>query len=143
MPDPDFHDENQTPGAATRTPRVRAHHSPDAIYRDEEAEAWVEARASSIHGMGVFALRDIPADTLIGRYRGPVVQEDGMHVLWIQDEDGVDEYGIDGRNILRYLNHDHAANAIFDGDELYAERDIARGEEITIHYGDDWTDEDG
>ena len=84
------------------------------------------------------AIRDIPADTRIGRYMGPQVQEDGMHVLWIQDENGDELFGIDGRNVLRFLNHHPAPNAAFDGDTLYAERDIRVGEELTIHYGEEW-----
>jgi len=100
----------------------------------------VEVRPSKIHGMGLFAVDRIERGAMIGRYEGPIVQDDGPHVLWITRDDGA-EYGIDGQNIMRYVNHATRPNAAFYEDELYATRVIPAGAEITHHYGDDW-DED-
>lgn len=94
---------------------------------------------SSIHGRGLFAARRIRSGAKIGEYRGPKTQRDGMHVLWVEGDDG-EYFGINGKNGLRYLNHSSAPNAYFDGADLYAERSIAKGEEITFHYGEDWED---
>ena len=103
---------------------------------------------SAIHGEGLFAARLIPAGTHLGRYEGPLVLDDGAeahrgsqanwdHVLWVwDDEDNL--VGIDGQNELRYVNHSTAPNVEFQGADLYALRDIAAGEELTHHYGDDW-----
>jgi uncharacterized protein len=93
---------------------------------------------SPIHGKGLFARVDIPEGTYLGDYLGPVVQEDGTYVLWVQDDEAGQEYGIDGQNELRYLNHRGEPNAEFDGEKLFAQGSIVAGSEITIHYGADW-----
>jgi uncharacterized protein len=97
----------------------------------------VEARPSSVHGTGVFAIGPIPKGTLIGRYSGRPTAVDGTHVLWIEDDDGAWE-GIDGGGVLRYLNHSRAPNVEFDGADLYAGRDIETNEELLVDYGADW-----
>jgi len=95
---------------------------------------------SPIHGRGLFATERIRKGERIGRYEGPIAEQDGDHVLWIYDEDEEREYGIDGRNELRFVNHSSVPNANFDGDVLQALRTIRPGDEITHDYGDDWTD---
>jgi len=95
---------------------------------------------STIHGRGLFARVDITAGTWLGTYEGPAASRNGSHVLWVYDDDDV--VGRSGRNKLRYVNHSRAPNAEFDGFELYSTRAIRAGEEITIHYGDDWHDVD-
>lgn len=95
----------------------------------------VEVRKSPIHGKGVYAKKKIKGGRKIGTYHGDFVEEDDVYVLWITDEDG-NEYGVNGTSDLKYLNHSFSPNAEFDGDELYALRDIKPGEEITFHYGD-------
>lgn len=92
--------------------------------------------ASKIHGKGLFSQVDIENGAYLGRYHGPKVDENGMHVLWVEKDDGEWE-GIDGENILRYLNHCKKPNAEFDGSELYAISDIKPGEEITFDYGEE------
>lgn len=98
---------------------------------------WVTVRPSTVHGLGLFAQAPIPAEGYIGDYDGPVVDEDGRYVLWIESDSG-EWTGIDGRNALRYMNHSSTPNAELDGAGLYALIDIERGSEITIHYGEDW-----
>lgn len=95
------------------------------------------AGRSSIHGKGLFAGRSFRKGERIGAYEGPRVARDGMHVLWVEEDDG-EYFGIDGRNALRYLNHSSRPIAEFDGNELYALRRIGPGDEITIDYGDEW-----
>ena len=99
----------------------------------------VVVKRSSIHGKGLFAGQWFGRGDFIGRYEGPRTRRNGTYVLWIFDENGY-SYGIDGRNHMRWVNHSSDPNAEFDGDELYALRDIEPGEEITFHYGDDWAD---
>ncbi len=102
----------------------------------------VAVKQSPIHGMGLFAQATIEEGSTIGLYEGNEVQpgEDGEHVLWIYDEDEEREYGIDGRNETRFVNHSSSANANFDGEELVALRTISAGEEITHDYGEAWSD---
>jgi SET domain-containing protein len=99
----------------------------------------VHVGLSVIHGKGLFASRALAEGELIGVYDGEIVQEDGMHVLWVEEDD--DEWvGYDGQNHMRYMNHDENPNAEMDGLNCYALRDIAAGEEITIDYG--WDEEE-
>ena len=93
---------------------------------------------SPIHGKGLFARVAIPVGTYLGDYLGPIVEDDGTYVLWVHDEETDTEYGIDGQNALRYLNHRGEPNAEFDGEKLYTVNSIPAGSEITIHYGADW-----
>jgi SET domain-containing protein len=99
-----------------------------------------QVRRSSIHGRGVFAAQPIPEDERIGVYEGKPTEDDGTYVLWVEDGKG-GSYGIRGTGPLRFLNHSHEPNAEFDGEELWALRDIAPGEEITFHYGEEWGEE--
>ena len=91
---------------------------------------------SGIHGKGLFSQVEIENGAYLGRYNGPRVKENGMHVLWIEEEDG-EWIGRDGKNALRYLNHDRNPCAEFDGFELYAAADIEPHQEITIDYGEE------
>lgn len=88
---------------------------------------------SPIHGYGCFARIDFSAGAYIGTYEGPQARRDGTYVLWVYEE-GERPIGCSGRNLLRYLNHQEDGNALFDGFDLYARRDIAAGEEITFNY---------
>jgi len=95
---------------------------------------------STIHGQGLYAAKDLPGGQLIGVYDGPEVEEDGMHVLWIEDEPGGEWIGYDGQNEMRYMNHSAQPNAEMDGLNCYAIADIPPHTEITIDYG--WDEED-
>lgn len=98
-------------------------------------------RQSSIHGKGLFASADIEQHSYLGEYEGPVVDDNGMHVLWAEIDEG-EWIGRDGRNQLRYLNHSAEPCCEFDGFELFAIRPIRAGEELTINYGYDPAGED-
>ena len=97
---------------------------------------------SPIHGHGLFARHNIPADTWIGHYDGPQTQQNGMHVLWVEagmDGDTEEKWaGYNGNNELRFLNHAKQPNGGMDGLDLYASRMIRAGEEITIDYGEEF-----
>ncbi|MBT8061582.1 MAG: SET domain-containing protein [Xanthomonadales bacterium] len=92
---------------------------------------------SGIHGLGLFANRDIPEGELIGFYDGEETMDDGTHVLWVEQDDG-SWLGYDGSNEMRYLNHARPANCEMDGQDCYAARDIKRHQELTIDYGEDF-----
>ncbi len=92
---------------------------------------------SPIHGQGVFARRRFEIDSYLGRYEGPPTSDNDTYVLWVQQDN--DEWlGIDGQNLLRFLNHSDTPNAAFYGDELYAIRPISGGDEITFDYGEEF-----
>lgn len=89
---------------------------------------------SGIHGRGLFARKAIPKGEYIGVYEGKPSKKNGMHVLWVWDEDKESWYGIDGKNEMRFANHADKPNAEFWGDEMYALRRIKKDEEITFDY---------
>lgn len=91
---------------------------------------------SSIHGKGLFALSDIKKGTYLGEYLGPETTDNGMHVLWTEDDDG-EWIGRDGKNALRYLNHNTKPCAEFDDYELFSLKNIKANQEITIDYGEE------
>lgn len=105
---------------------------------DSNPMAYVEN--SAIHGRGLFARRAIAIDEFIGTYTGPATQDDGMHVLWIWNEERDRWEGIDGKNEMRFLNHSQTPNADWWGTDLYAVKAIKKHQEITFDYG--WEDED-
>ena len=106
------------------------------IQIDEKEAIFFYVEDSEIHGKGLFARTKIEAGTYLGDYEGPETIENGMHVLWTEDEDG-NWIGRDGKNALRYLNHDVKPCAEFDGYELYALENIEIHQEITIDYGEE------
>lgn len=107
------------------------------IIDNEELETFYYVDKSPVHGRGLYARVDILKGEYMGTYDGPVVEKDGMHVLWVQEEDG-SWCGRDGKNMLRFLNHSNRPHAEFDGFDLYALEDIPPGVEIMINYGDEF-----
>ena len=95
-------------------------------------------KSSPIHGRGLFAAVDLEAGQHIGVYEGPIVEEDGMHVLWVEDSPDGEWIGYDGKNELRFMNHADQPNAELDGVDCYTLEAIPAGTEITIDYG--WND---
>lgn len=94
----------------------------------------VEVRESHIHGLGVFATRDIQAGELVGRYHGKRVDYHGIYVVHHKDENGAPRsYEITGK--LKHLNHNCRPRARLEDFKLIALRPLQAGEEITIDYG--------
>lgn len=118
----------------------------------------ITVRRSPIHGMGVFAHRDIPAGTEIIRYQGRLLThaeaderyggnvDEGHTYLFTLNE----HYVIDGNdqgNSARWINHScdpncHAvtiedAHERPERDRIVIEslRDISAGEELSFDYG--------
>jgi hypothetical protein len=85
---------------------------------------------SKYHGKGVFATKSIKKGEFIDSFRGKTVKKDGIHVLWISDEEGILV-----QNDLKYANHDwENPNAEIKGIKLYAKRNIRKGDEILWDY---------
>ena len=106
------------------------------IISNEELEKKFRVADSPIHGQGLFARTNIRKGTYLGTYHGPAARKNGMHVLWVQNENGYWR-GRDGKNLLRYLNHSSKPNAEFDGHDLYVLKGIKPGQEVTFDYGED------
>ena len=106
-------------------------------------------RTSSIHGSGLFALRDIQSAEHIGAYEGrrygPQVERewDGGSVYVFRLSDGSVIDGADGGNESRHINHccepNCAAYEIESGDGslgivIKTLRSVQRGEELFLDY---------
>ena len=90
-------------------------------------------KQSGIHGKGLFASRNIKRGETIGCIKFNPVDEDGPHVLWVDDQ------GILVECDLKYINHSARPNACYCEDlEVVALEEIQKDEEITHDYGDDW-----
>ena len=96
----------------------------------------IETRKSPVHGVGVFATRELAAGEVVARYRGTPTDREGTYVSYHDDETGTERrHEITGQ--LRFLNHSCRPNAKLARFRLVAIRPIRRGQEITIDYGED------
>lgn len=99
----------------------------------------IVVRPSPLHGLGVFAGGKICKGERIGRFVSRRTDLDGPHVLWLLDDNG--EQGYRGCGRLRYLNHSDRPNSEFIDLDLHALQTIRRGEEITIDYNGNGSDQ--
>ena len=119
---------------------------------------WVEVRNSDIHGSGVYAAKDIPEGTRIIEYVGEKIDKEESEKRALEQMAHAEESGdaavyiftlskkwdVDGNvpwNTARLLNHSCAPNCETWIEEksifIYAQRTIAKGEELTFDYGFD------
>ena len=120
----------------------------------------IEVRRSPIHGWGVFAKERIPADVLIETAPGVLIPEEILSMCYyLVMADGMpakdlqlDQYGIwwaDGKVFIPLgwgglYNHSEEPSAAFVENKenqtlgIRSLREIAPGEEITVHYGEHW-----
>jgi hypothetical protein len=95
----------------------------------------VEVRPSPVHGLGVFATREIKAGEVIARYRGRPVDRDGTYVSSYTDASGLEQrHEITGP--LKYLNPSCRPNAALGGFRVKALVPIRAGQEVTMSYGE-------
>ncbi|MGZ5184194.1 MAG: SET domain-containing protein [Caldimonas sp.] len=108
----------------------------------------VEVKESAIDGRGVFAAEAIPARRKIGEIRGESIS---VREAWLRARglarimivEVSERRAIDASRStdpLRFANHSCAPNVVLrirqGRVELYAIRDVATGEELTVHYGE-------
>ena len=85
---------------------------------------------SALHGKGLFAAQKIKADTVLGRLVGMPTFEDGIYVLWITDE-----LGLELVNDFKFINHGKNPNAAYTDEDVTILRDVEAGEELLHDYG--------
>jgi SET domain len=87
-----------------------------------------------VEGKGncLFAMDEITAGEIIGYFEGPEITTNTMHSLHLEEKI------IDGAGVLKNLAHSCDHNAYFKDKRrwLYARKDIAAGDEVTIDYLD-------
>lgn len=108
----------------------------------------VQVRPSPIDGQGAFAAEPIPARRKIGEIRGESISVREARrrartlarimIVEVSERRAVDASG--STDPLRFTNHSCAPNAMLrirqGRIELYARRDIAAGEELSVDYGE-------
>ena len=98
--------------------------------RPSDVSDKVFVATSEVHGKGLFAARRLKAGTMIGRLHGMPTFDDGIYVLWITDE-----LGLELTNDLKYINHDKNPNAAYSDLDVTIVRDVEAGEELLHDYG--------
>jgi len=108
----------------------------------------VDVGPSAIDGQGAFAAEAIPARRKIGEVRGESIS---VHEAWqrARDRERIMIVEVSARRAvdasrssdpLRFTNHSCAPNAVLrirqGRIEIFAMRDVAAGEELTIDYGE-------
>ncbi|MFK7996112.1 MAG: SET domain-containing protein [Granulosicoccus sp.] len=85
---------------------------------------------SPVHGKGLFAAKRIKANTVLGRLQGMPTFDDGIYVLWITED-----IGLELTNDFKYINHNSKPNAAYSDLDVTVLRDVEPGEELLHDYG--------
>ena len=126
----------------------------EALLKELAASTYVMIKPSPLHGIGVFAIRDIPKGTKNIFSKGvgdwikvskeevdalPQHSKDLIenHCLFDEDHYFIPDYGFKLVDLVIYLNHSETPNVISlnEGEEFEAIRDIVSGEELLVDYG--------
>lgn len=129
----------------------------EELLRDLAGNTWVMIKPSPIDGIGVFALLDIPTGCR-SMFSKANEQEQWIPVnktevenlpahakalienycLYDADNYFVPDYGFKKMDLVNFLNHANEPNVISinDGEFFEAIRDIKKGEELFIDYGE-------
>jgi SET domain-containing protein len=119
-----------------------------------QQETYVALKPSPVHGIGVFAICDIPKGcrTIFSKAVGewinlsfaeveqlPAHSRTLIETYCLYDETHyfVPDYGFKLMDLVLYLNHSAEPNimSINDGEQFEALRDIKEGEELLVNYG--------
>ena len=119
-----------------------------------QTETYVMIKASPVHGIGVFAITDIPKGcrNIFSKGMGewikvPIREVEALpehtkslietYCLFDEENYFVPEYGFKMIDPVIYLNHSSSPNiiSINDGEEFEAVVDIPAGQELLVNYG--------
>ena len=126
----------------------------EALLKDLHQDTYVMIKPSPLHGIGVFAIRDIPKGTRdlfsqgVGEWiKLTIAEVEALpkhsrdlvenHCLFDEDHYYVPDYGFKLVDLVVYLNHSDTPNVISinEGEFFEAIRDITAGEELLLDYG--------
>jgi SET domain-containing protein len=127
----------------------------DQLLQELREETLITIKPSTVHGIGVFAISDIPkgCSTIFSRNVGnwikvpiadietlPEHSKSLVETYCLYDEENyyLPDYGFKVMDLVNYLNHSSAPNieSINDGENFIALRDIKAGEELFVSYHD-------
>lgn len=126
----------------------------EELLQELQHETWVALQPSPVHGIGVFAICDIPkgCKTIFSKNTGgwiklgieeveqlPAHSKNLVETYYLYDSEHyfIPDHGCKVMDIANYLNHSNTPNIISvdDGEYFEALRDIAKGEELLVDYG--------
>ena len=126
----------------------------EALLKDLMHDTFVMIKPSHLHGIGVFAIRDIPKGTRnifsqgVGEWiKLTIAEVEALpkhskdlvenHCLFDEEVYYVPDYGFKLVDLVIYLNHSDTPNvvSINDGEFFEAIIDIKAGEELLVDYG--------
>ncbi len=127
----------------------------DELLHELSQETYAALKPSAVHGIGVFAIRDIPKGcrTIFSRNVGewvklPIAEVEKLpehsrslietYCLYDETDYYVPDYGFKVMDIVNYLNHSSDPNIISvnDGEYFEALKDIPAGKELFVDYGE-------
>jgi SET domain-containing protein len=125
----------------------------EALLKQLQSQTYVMIMPSPLHGIGVFAIRDIPKGTkdIFSEGFGDWIkvskeEVDALpthsrelienHCLFDEDSYFIPEYGFKLVDLVIYLNHSETPNvkSLNDGEQFEALVDIKAGEELLVDY---------
>jgi SET domain-containing protein len=125
-----------------------------ALLKELAQETFAALKPSPLHGIGVFALRNIPrgCKNIFSKETGewillgmdeveqlPTHSKNFIETYYLYDNDHyfIPAHGCKVMDLANYLNHSGTPNLVSVQDGLYFEttRDIREGEELLIDYG--------
>lgn len=126
----------------------------EELLRELSQEMYAMLQPSPVHGIGVFAMQDIPKGcrNIFSRNVGewiklPIADVEKLpdhsrnlvetYCLYDEEHYYVPDYGFKVMDMVNYLNHSSTPNIISvnDGEYFEALTDIAAGEELLVNYG--------
>lgn len=129
--------------------------SKEELLKELSEETFVALKPSAVHGIGVFAITDIPKGCrdLFSKNAGnwiklpiadveklPAHSRSLIETYCLYDEENyfVPDYGFKVMDLVNYLNHSSTPNIISvnDGEYFEAIADIPAGNELLINYGE-------
>ena len=94
----------------------------------------VQVKDSALHGKGLFAGEHISKGTIIGEVSGCKTQQESMHTLWLDEQQG---FWV--QCDFKYINHSRSPNvAYYDDLSVVALQTIKAGDELLHDYGEDF-----
>jgi len=126
-----------------------------SLLKELQAEFFIALQPSPVHGIGVFALRDIPkgfrhifSSEPVEWIRLSFVEAEALpehtrnfietYYLYDEDQYFIPAHGCKIMDMASYLNHSATPNiaSVMDGAFFEAMRDIKQGEELLVDYGE-------
>lgn len=127
----------------------------EELLQELKHETFVALQPSAIHGIGVFAIADIPKGcrTIFSKNTGgwitlsfeeaeqlPAHSREFIETYYLYDEENyfIPDHGCKVMDMASYLNHSSSPNiqSVNHGEYFEALRDIKAGEELLVDYGE-------